>query len=296
MADKVLSYLHFGMATVSRRYPHRNLHGQIVHTLGRRILRGEIRPGDALQAGSAMAASRTALREAIKVLAAKGLVEAKPKIGTRVTPRESWNLLDPDVMAWEHDDVPRPAFLRKLTEVRAVIEPHAAALAAERADPAAIAVLEAAFDDMSRAVDRPGGDDYEAFDEADMRFHLAIVRATGNDLLEQMTRVVYSALLVSFRTTSRLPGSARRSIPKHRAILRAIASGQSARAQAAMERLVSDTAREIRQLPDGDRNEGTAGQDRDRHRRRAGDRPRDRGAARSGGRAGHLLRPHRRDR
>jgi DNA-binding FadR family transcriptional regulator len=278
------------MATVSRRYPHRNLHGQIVHTLGKRILRGEILPGDALQAGSTMAASRTALREAIKVLAAKGLVEAKPKIGTRVTPRDAWNLLDPDVMAWEHDEKPRPAFLRKLTEVRAVIEPHAAALAAERADAAAIAQLEAAFEDMAEAVSRPDGGDYDAFDEADMRFHLAIVRATGNELLEQMTRVVYSALLVSFRTTSRLPGSARRALPKHRAILRAIADRQPLKAKAAMENLVSGTAREISRLPDGEGNASTGGQERNRHRGRPGDRSRDRGAARSGGRAGHLLR------
>lgn len=281
------------MATVSRRYPHRNLHGQIVHTLGKRILRGEIQPGDALQAGSTMTASRTALREAIKVLAAKGLVEAKPKIGTRVTPRDAWNLLDPDVMAWEHDEAPRPAFLRKLTEVRAVIEPHAAALAAERADAADIAQLEAAFEDMATAVDPPNGD-YNAFDVADMRFHLAIVRATGNELLEQMTRVVYSALLVSFRTTSRLPGSARRSLPKHRAILRAIAAGQPLGAKAAMERLVSGTAREISRLPDGERNASTGGQKRHRHRRSPGDRSRDRGAALNGGRAGHVLRSRQR--
>ncbi len=122
------------MDSVSRQYPQRNLHGRIVHTLGRRILRGEISPGDALEAGSVMAASRTALREAIRVLAAKGLVEARPKIGTRVTPRESWNLLDPDVMAWQHGAAPSQAFLRKITEVRGVIEPQAAAFAAERAD------------------------------------------------------------------------------------------------------------------------------------------------------------------
>ena len=283
------------MAAVSRRYPHRNLHGQIVHTLGRRILRGDIQPGDALQAGSAMAASRTALREAIKVLAAKGLVEAKPKIGTRVTPRESWNLLDPDVMAWEHDETPRPAFLRKLTEVRAVIEPNAAAFAATRAGRADIVVLEDAFTDMVNAIERSGGSDYDAFDEADLRFHLGIVRASGNDLLEQVTRVVYSALAVSFRTTSRLPGSARRSLPKHRAILRAIADGQPEKAKAAMERLVSGTAREIGRLPDGDRDEETGGQERDRHGRRPGDRSRNRGAARGRGRAGHVLRsPQRR--
>jgi DNA-binding FadR family transcriptional regulator len=245
------------MASVSRRYPHRNLHGRIVHTLGRRILRGEIRPGDALEAGSGMAASRTALREAIKVLAAKGLVEAKPRIGTRVSPRESWNLLDPDVMAWQHETTPRQAFLRKLTEVRAVIEPHAAALAAERADATAIAELESAFNAMSAALNtsingrsRP---DVDAFVEADLRFHLAIQRACGNDLLEQMTRMVYSALAVSFQTTSRRPGSARRSLPKHRAILRAISAGQPSQAYSAMRTLVAETAREIGTLRRGDR-------------------------------------------
>jgi DNA-binding FadR family transcriptional regulator len=202
------------MPSPSRRYPHQNLHGRIVHTLGRSILRGDIRPGDALQAASAMAASRTALREAIKVLEAKGLVEARPKIGTRVTPRESWHLLDPDVMAWQHEGTTGPEFLKQLTEVRAVIEPQAAAFAAARADGAAVRALEAAFLDMSAALNRRGAADIDAFVDADMRFHLTILRACGNDLLEQMTRIVYSALVVSFRTTSRLPGSARRALPK----------------------------------------------------------------------------------
>ena len=276
---------------VSQRYPHRNLHGQIVHTLGRRILRGEILPGDALQAGSAMAASRTALREAIKVLAAKGLVEAKPKIGTRVTPRESWNLLDPDVMAWQHDGLPRPLFLRKLTEVRAVIEPQAAAFAAERADDAVLAALERAFKDMAVAArSLPVTGDVDAVVEADVRFHLTILRACGNDLLEQMARVVYSALVVSFQTTSRLPGSAERALPKHRAILKAIVARQPDRARAAMSRLVAETAREIDQLPDGEANGATGRKERDRHGRGARDRSRDNGKTRGGGRAGHVLR------
>jgi DNA-binding FadR family transcriptional regulator len=236
------------MPSVARRYPHRNLHGQIVHILGRRILRGEILPGDALQADTAMSASRTALREAIKVLAAKGLVEAKPRIGTRVSPREAWNLLDPDVLAWQRDGVPRQTFLRKLTEVRAVIEPQAAAFAAQRADKAAIVALEAAFADMEAALSRREGPNVEAFVEADMRFHLTILRACGNDLLEQMSRMVHSALVVSFRTTSRLPGSARRSLPKHRAILRAISAHQPSLAHAAMRSLVAEAAREIAKL------------------------------------------------
>jgi DNA-binding FadR family transcriptional regulator len=278
------------MSPVSQRYPHRNLHGQIVHTLGRRILRGEIRPGDALQADTAMAASRTALREAIKVLAAKGLVEAKPKIGTRVSPRESWNLLDPDVLAWQHDGAPRHSFLRKLTEVRAVIEPQAAAFAAERADAAAVTALETAFADMAAALARPNGGDVDAFVEADMRFHLTILRACGNDLLEQMTRVVYSALVVSFSMTSRLPGSARRSLPNHRAILRAIAAGQPAQAHAAMRGLVAETAREIGTLPDGERNGATGRAKRDRHGRGARNRSRNRRKAGGRGRAGDVLR------
>jgi DNA-binding FadR family transcriptional regulator len=256
------------MTSASRRYPHRNLHGQIVHTLGRRILRGDIRPGDALQAGTAMAASRTALREAIKVLAAKGLVEARPKVGTRVSPRESWNLLDPDVMAWLNDGTPRPTFLKKLTEVRSVIEPPAAALAAERIDSATAAALEAAFADMSTACAKPGGD-VDRFVEADMRFHLLILRASGNELLEQMTRTVYSALVVSFRTTSRLPGSSRRSLPKHREILRAILAGQSRKAHAAMESLVAETAREIGRIPNRDLSSAPEREPRVRESKRA---------------------------
>ena len=279
------------MNSVSRRYPHARLHGRIVHTLGRRILRGDIRPGDAVHAGSTLPASRTALREAIRVLAAKGLVEAKPRTGTRVTPREAWNLLDPDVMAWQHDGLPRPMFLRKLTEVRAVIEPRAAAFAAVRGDAAAVSALEAAFRDMATALAPGGKAGVDAFVKADLRFHLIILRAAGNDLLEQMARVVYSALLVSFSTTSRVPGSARRSLPRHRAVLRAIAARQPKRAQDAMERLISGTAREISRLPDGDAHGTTGRPDRDRNGRRPRHRPRDSRTARVGGSAGDVLRP-----
>jgi DNA-binding FadR family transcriptional regulator len=283
------------MTAVAPGTPRRNLHRQIVHALGRRILQGKIQPGDALQAAETMAASRTALREAIKVLTAKGLVEAKPKIGTRVTPRESWNLLDPDVMAWQHDGTPRRTFLKKLTEVRAVIEPQAAAFAAERASATDVKALESAYRDMEAAF-ATTGDDVEAFVEADMRFHLTILRACGNELLEQMTRVVYSALIVSFSTTSRLPGSARRSLPKHHAILQAIAAGHPARARAAMQSLVAETAREIGELPDGDVNGATGRQDRDRDGRGSRDRSRDRREARIGRRARHLLRSRARPR
>ena len=116
-------------------YPRGGLHGQVVHAIGRRILSGAIRPGELLPADPALRASRTVLREAIKVLAAKGLVESRPKTGTRVRPPESWNLLDPDVLAWQQEGTPQPVFLRKLTEVRLIIEPAAAERAALRAAP-----------------------------------------------------------------------------------------------------------------------------------------------------------------
>lgn len=230
------------------RYPRGGLHGQVVHTIGRRILSGAIRPGELLPTDPALRASRTVLREAIKVLAAKGLVESRPKTGTRVRSPQSWNLLDPDVLAWQQEGTPQPAFLRKLTEVRLIIEPAAAERAALRAGPAALAALEAAFRDMDAAMARSPVD-YESFDQADIRFHRAILQACDNDVLEQMSAMVYSALLVSFHATSRLPGRARSSLPRHRAILEAIRGHQPRRAGAAMRRLVKSTAREIEALP-----------------------------------------------
>jgi len=165
-----------------RGYPRGGLHGQIVHAIGRQILSGKIRPGELLPALPGLPASRTVLREVIKVLAAKGLVESRPKTGTRVRPRHAWNLLDPDVLAWQGDGAAPAAFLRQLTEVRLIVEPAAAELAAQRAGPTDIQTLENALHDMEAALGGPS-EDHAAFDQADMRFHLAIVRACGNDLL-----------------------------------------------------------------------------------------------------------------
>jgi DNA-binding FadR family transcriptional regulator len=231
-----------------RGYPRGGLHGQIVHAIGRQILSGKIRPGDALPTLPGLSASRTVLREVIKVLAAKGLVESRPKTGTRVRPRNAWNLLDPDVLAWQGDGAASAAFLKQLTEVRLIVEPAAAELAAARAGSTELQTLEKAFLDMEAALGGPA-EDYSAFDQADMRFHQAIVRACGNDLLEQMSQFVYSALLVSFQATSRLPGRARASLPDHRSILEAIREGDAGRAAQAMRSLVRSTAGEIETLP-----------------------------------------------
>src|SRR5205809_5241457 len=127
------------------QYPEQSLHGRIVHAIGRRILSGDLRPGDLLPAEPDLGASRTVVREAVKVLAAKGLVESRPKTGTRVRPRDAWNLLDPDVLAWQREGASPAQFLRKLTEVRRIVEPAAAELAAERASSRELAGVEDAY-------------------------------------------------------------------------------------------------------------------------------------------------------
>src|SRR5919108_94538 len=119
-----------------RTYPRRGLHGAVVHEIGVRIVRGELEPGDTLPENGLAdepAVSRTVVREAIKVLAAKRLVESRPKTGTRVRPRRDWNLLDPDVLAWQVEAGADTDFLAQALEVRRMIEPAAARLAAERA-------------------------------------------------------------------------------------------------------------------------------------------------------------------
>src|SRR5438477_494398 len=118
--------------TIGRTYPRRGLHGAVVHAIGVRIVGGELTPGEPLpsedELTGELAVSRTVLREALKVLAAKGLVEPRPKTGTRVRERRFWNLLDPDVLAWrlETGSDSDPGFFRDIIELRRIIEPEAA--------------------------------------------------------------------------------------------------------------------------------------------------------------------------
>ena len=228
--------------------PNSSLHRRIVNGLGQQILSGKLRPGQPLPAPTGVNASRTALREAIKVLMSKGLVEARPRIGTRVRPREAWQLLDPDVIAWQQDGPLRDDFIRHLTEVREVLEPAAAALAARHATAADVAVIELAYRDMLAATDGPRVR-LDRFMAADRRFHAAIVTASGNALLEQIGQTVFTALAITFRPMTARPGAARASMPRHRAILEAIRQGRPTAARAAMMRMISHTARELKKDP-----------------------------------------------
>jgi DNA-binding FadR family transcriptional regulator len=238
-----------GSARSSSGYPQDGVHGRIVHTIGRRIVSGDIRPGEQLPTPAHVKASRGVVREAVKVLAAKGLVVSRPRTGTRVRSPEAWNLLDPDVMAWQQQEgQPAGDFLGKLTEVRLLIEPAAAELAARRAGTEERRLLQVAFRDMREALHR-SPPDHEAYNEADLRFHRAIVQSCQNDILEQIGGIVNGTLLVAFNAALRVPGLPKASLSRHETILDAIQRRQPNRARDAMRRLVQNTGRAIAKLP-----------------------------------------------
>jgi DNA-binding FadR family transcriptional regulator len=225
--------------TKVRTYPRRGLHGAVVHEIGVRILRGELKPGDTLPDNGLIdepGVSRTVLREAIKVLAAKRLVESRPKTGTRVRPRRDWNLLDPDVLAWQIEAGPNADFLGQALELRRMIEPAAARVAAERATEDQIAALYAAYEEMAAA-----GDDLDAFMEPDLRFHSLLLEACGNELLEHMSAIFTAVLRTVFAYSSSSSRAYPRAARRHRAIVKAIEARDPDAAEQAVVRLIDDT-------------------------------------------------------
>ena len=248
-------------------YSKRSLHGQVAHDLGGRILCGELAPGAVLpneaDFSASLRVSRTSLREAIKVLAAKGLVESRPKTGTRVRPRADWNLLDPDVLAWQFAAGPFTRFIEDLFELRQMIEPQAAAMAARRAGPAEVERIEEAFLGMEAA-----GNDSDLWIDPDLRFHQAIICATGNELLWPLGAIIETALATSFRLSSAHWDGPIHSLPLHRAILEAIRKGDPDAAQAAMHRLLDGAADDVRRaLADKQPKASKRGAPRDRKAR-----------------------------
>lgn len=221
-----------------RTYSTRSLHGQVVHELGTRIVTGDIGEGDILpnetQLGASFDVSRTALREGIKVLSAKGLLASRTRTGTRVRPRHEWNMLDPDILAWRLQSAQPEQYIRDLVEFRQAVEPLAASLAAQRATPQHIENIQKAFDDMIEA-----GTDVHASVKPTLRFHQAIFLASGNELLAPLGSLVEAALTMSFRLAEL--SSKREEINLHRAILDAIKAHDSRAAWKAMFALLDRT-------------------------------------------------------
>jgi GntR family galactonate operon transcriptional repressor len=214
----------------------RNLFGQVVEELGSRIVRGELKPGQTLPESELcrdLGASRTVVREALKSLSAKGLVDTRTRTGTRVLEATQWNLLDLDVLSWRYAAMPRRQFFQEVFELRRMIEPAAAALAAERATPAEVEAIARAYADMQSAPHESAG----AID-ADLRFHRAVLAAAHNELLAQMGGVIGAGLLTSFRISS---SSFDVFVPQHGEVFEAIRYGRPAAARAAMEKLLVST-------------------------------------------------------
>ncbi len=188
--------------------------------------------------------SRTVLREAIKTLSAKGMVNVRSKRGTNIRPREQWNLLDPNVLEWHADcRTDDEAFIRDLCEVRQFLEPAAAELAAERATPDEVTQLYEHLGEMAANVDVP-----EKFISADLKFHTNIFSSARNDLLRYIADAIGGALRASRSITVLRPGSSSDSLPLHRSVADAIRHRDPISARASMLYLVRSAARDVYQV------------------------------------------------
>ncbi|MFD4586859.1 FadR/GntR family transcriptional regulator [Streptomyces sp. NPDC058434] len=226
-------------------YARRGVHGQTVETLARRVLSGEIPEGATLDMAalqSELDVSLTALRESLKVLAAKGMVDARQKRGTFVRPRCDWNLLDADVLRWQFSESSGtgadPVLLRNLGEVRGIIEPAAVRLAAARRTDADLEALEAALEAMGQE----GGANHAV--ESDLAFHRALLAATHNELLERMEMVIESGLAQRDRLVHSAPHS-EDPVPSHRAVLDAVRDRDPDAAEHAMRALLDQAMRDL---------------------------------------------------
>lgn len=212
--------------------------GAIVAHLGAAIVRGEVAPGAALppehELEARYQAGRGVVREAVKILAAKGLVSVRPRHGTHVRPAHDWSMLDRDVLGWlRGGDGLGDEILLALDETRAIIEPAAAALAAERATAEDCARIEAALAAMER-----GQDDPAAAIAADKAFHLAIIDATHNPILRSFRGVIDTILSALFDITV---GVFAGNLANHAAVAQAISARDPERARRAMEHLLGYT-------------------------------------------------------
>ena len=204
-----------------------NLTHQLVHELGKAIVQGQFDDRFPSEADlcERYQISRTATREAVKMLAAKGLIISRPRTGIMVQSREQWNLFDPDVLDWLLKGTPSLEMLRDFMQLRLAIEPQAAALAARNAGKEELKQLQSA---LKRMADAELG--LEDSLTADIDFHLTILKASGNPFFMQLRSFIETALRVSIRFTNYSKGVESASVADHEQIYQAIAAGDAERA------------------------------------------------------------------
>jgi DNA-binding FadR family transcriptional regulator len=214
---------------------------QVTNELGRAIVSGHypqnaILPGDA-ELLAQFGVSRTVLREAVKILAGKGLLQSRARIGTRVRRRTDWNLFDADVLIWHAEIGFDAAFIAHLGEMRMALEPEAAALAAERRSVDQLAEL---YD----WVEKMGAKNVSAaeFVAADLNFHLAVATAAANPFLKSISTLIEVALVAALSRSSPVDDDAglAHSVGRHRAIAEAIDQRDPAAARAAMREVIGE--------------------------------------------------------
>jgi len=240
------------MAELSEQpLPRRSLHDQIVDEVGRRIVKGEYGTGN-LPTEPLLAAnlgvSRNALREAVKVLISKGMVEVRPKTGMRILPETRWNLLDRDVLAWHAHSERRLTRAFELVEFRLIVEPMAAYLAAKRATPEEIKAIDTACTWLEACVGKP-----LMIPEVDITFHHSIHEASHNAILSQMASLTSSLMQIQVLMTTQKPGSFEAGLPLHREVTEAIKARDADAAENAAHRLAQmpydDLAQRIKLTP-----------------------------------------------
>ncbi|MGH8295920.1 MAG: FadR/GntR family transcriptional regulator [Steroidobacteraceae bacterium] len=224
-------------ASSPERHRALRLHGTIARDIGVRIVSGRIAPGRVLngeiEASERLKVSRTAYREAVRILAAKGLIESRPKLGTRVSEPRRWHLLDPDVISWIFSGTPDERLLSGLFELRTVVEPAAAALAAQRRTAEQLQAMRQALDRMaacSLAVDEGR--------QADCLFHTVLLEASGNPFLASLTSGVAAAVTWTTIFKQRKRPLPRDPLPDHERVYKAVAARDAKAARETMAELV----------------------------------------------------------
>lgn len=225
----------------------RSAHDLVTHGIGQNIMRGRfpigsILPGDA-ELMELFGVSRTALREALKTLAAKGLIESKTKVGTKVLDRNNWNMFDADILEWHLEMGVDAQFLGWLFEIRQTLEPFACATAALRRTTKHLEEMRTALNGMYGCESNRQG-----FTKADLAFHQAILEASGNPFLQSIGSVIGAALATSFTISSPVSSDDRFAMVmrQHQAVFDAIEERDPSGASEAMSTLIMQAAERIR--------------------------------------------------
>ncbi|MFN8224261.1 MAG: FCD domain-containing protein [Gaiellales bacterium] len=242
-------------------------HGKVVEGLGYAIVSGSLAAGTLIFIADLQAefrVSRTVMREALRVLSDKGLVESRQRKGTTVLGTDRWKLLDPDVLRWRRNSSGIDELMENLAEVRLLIEPAAAAAAAERATAEELDAIGLA---LARLADAVAARDPDAVVSADVEFHHRIAIAAHNPLLIEMTGVLLGALAGRDAVAIEALGFPRYLVPRHRAVLKAIIARNAERAHAEMTTLVNLAQRDARRLATSRRSHAARGNGKPRARR-----------------------------